>query len=205
MRPAAQQPALVACDQIIGLTRFGHGQKRIVRGIGRALHFESSLIVPVTETLMSLATNKLLIPWWPGTESNRRRQPFQGCALPTELPGRQSAIVTDAAASRPSKTSPPWPAPPTLAPSPSLPRRASCCRAHPWSRSPQTRSPSAATWLPECQIPAGTRRAHPAPYAHNTAPPRQSRSSIPRHNPAGPPASSCPCRPCRSLRAPHIL
>jgi hypothetical protein len=27
--------------------------------------------------------------WWPGTESNRRRQPFQGCALPTELPGRQ--------------------------------------------------------------------------------------------------------------------
>src|SRR5258708_5382363 len=25
--------------------------------------------------------------WWPGTESNRRRQPFQGCALPTELPG----------------------------------------------------------------------------------------------------------------------
>jgi hypothetical protein len=26
--------------------------------------------------------------WWPGTESNRRRQPFQGCALPTELPGQ---------------------------------------------------------------------------------------------------------------------
>jgi hypothetical protein len=25
---------------------------------------------------------KLLKPWWPGTESNRRRQPFQGCALP---------------------------------------------------------------------------------------------------------------------------
>jgi DNA-binding transcriptional LysR family regulator len=25
--------------------------------------------------------------WWPGTELNRRRQPFQGCALPTELPG----------------------------------------------------------------------------------------------------------------------
>ncbi len=29
----------------------------------------------------------LLIGWWPGTESNRRRQPFQGCALPSELPG----------------------------------------------------------------------------------------------------------------------
>ena len=28
-----------------------------------------------------------LMLWWPGTESNRRRQPFQGCALPTELPG----------------------------------------------------------------------------------------------------------------------
>ena len=26
--------------------------------------------------------------WWPGTESNRRRRPFQGCALPAELPGR---------------------------------------------------------------------------------------------------------------------
>ncbi len=26
--------------------------------------------------------------WWPGTDLNRRRQPFQGCALPTELPGR---------------------------------------------------------------------------------------------------------------------
>src|ERR1700730_14448094 len=25
--------------------------------------------------------------WWPGTELNRRRQPFQGCALPPELPG----------------------------------------------------------------------------------------------------------------------
>jgi hypothetical protein len=38
---------------------------------------------------------KLLKTWWPGTESNRRRQPFQGCALPTELPGRQAAIVSD--------------------------------------------------------------------------------------------------------------
>src|ERR1700677_1396433 len=34
---------------------------------------------------------KSLKTWWPGTESNRRRQPFQGCALPTELPGRNSA------------------------------------------------------------------------------------------------------------------
>jgi hypothetical protein len=28
--------------------------------------------------------------WWPGTELNRRRQPFQGCALPPELPGHIS-------------------------------------------------------------------------------------------------------------------
>ncbi len=35
----------------------------------------------------------LLILWWPGTESNRRRQPFQGCALPTELPGRFSGML----------------------------------------------------------------------------------------------------------------
>ena len=37
--------------------------------------------------------------WWPGTDLNRRRQPFQGCALPTELPGLKnlranSLIVT---------------------------------------------------------------------------------------------------------------
>ena len=30
---------------------------------------------------------KVLREWWPGTELNRRRQPFQGCALPPELPG----------------------------------------------------------------------------------------------------------------------
>ena len=30
---------------------------------------------------------KALREWWPGTELNRRRQPFQGCALPPELPG----------------------------------------------------------------------------------------------------------------------
>jgi len=32
----------------------------------------------------------LLKTWWPGTESNRRRQPFQGC-LPTMLSGSESA------------------------------------------------------------------------------------------------------------------
>ena len=35
----------------------------------------------------SLKTANLFRMWWPGTELNRRRQPFQGCALPPELPG----------------------------------------------------------------------------------------------------------------------
>jgi hypothetical protein len=39
---------------------------------------------------MEIATNYFEI-WWPGTELNRRRQPFQGCALPPELPGHLSA------------------------------------------------------------------------------------------------------------------
>ena len=34
--------------------------------------------------------------WWPGTESNRRRQPFQGCALPAELPGQEVFSVATA-------------------------------------------------------------------------------------------------------------
>ena len=36
---------------------------------------------------------KSLKRWWPGTESNRRRQPFQGCALPTELPGQYGWVT----------------------------------------------------------------------------------------------------------------
>ena len=42
--------------------------------------------------LSSLDEGKLksLEMWWPGTELNRRRQPFQGCALPPELPGHVS-------------------------------------------------------------------------------------------------------------------
>src|ERR1022692_2857161 len=35
---------------------------------------------------------KSLILWWPGTELNRRRQPFQGCALPAELPGHDARV-----------------------------------------------------------------------------------------------------------------
>src|SRR6478672_12484151 len=39
---------------------------------------------------LTISPNSLKI-WWPGTELNRRRQPFQGCALPPELPGHVSA------------------------------------------------------------------------------------------------------------------
>ena len=38
---------------------------------------------------------KLLILWWPGTELNRRRQPFQGCALPAELPGHEARVASE--------------------------------------------------------------------------------------------------------------
>ena len=34
--------------------------------------------------------NKCFGMWWPGRELNPRRQPFQGCALPPELPGHVS-------------------------------------------------------------------------------------------------------------------
>jgi hypothetical protein len=41
--------------------------------------------------------NKCFEMWWPGTELNRRRQPFQGCALPPELPGHVRTRVVGCA------------------------------------------------------------------------------------------------------------
>ena len=35
----------------------------------------------------SMTIKKCCYSWWPGTESNRRHKPFQGSALPSELPG----------------------------------------------------------------------------------------------------------------------
>ena len=76
--------------------------------------------------------------WWPGTDLNRRRQPFQGCALPTELPGqggdaapsRHSQCNKNAALRAPGAWPPAaWPAPRrSAAPRP----HADCCRARPW-------------------------------------------------------------------------
>src|ERR1700678_4304239 len=40
---------------------------------------------------ISVLCRQVLKMWWPGTELNRRRQPFQGCALPPELPGHFSS------------------------------------------------------------------------------------------------------------------
>ena len=46
-----------------------------------------SLSAPKSVVLSILNLNKWPRTWWPGTESNRRHKPFQGSALPTELPG----------------------------------------------------------------------------------------------------------------------
>ena len=42
-----------------------------------------------------LSAAKSFEMWWPGTELNRRRQPFQGCALPPELPGHAFALWSE--------------------------------------------------------------------------------------------------------------
>src|SRR3984957_6964042 len=41
------------------------------------------------ERALTISPNSLKT-WWPGRELNPRRQPFQGCALPPELPGHVS-------------------------------------------------------------------------------------------------------------------
>src|SRR5437588_1282195 len=58
------------------------------RGTKQKRGLECSRIVPQDNNYVFLVTTKFFGMWWPGTESNRRRQPFQGCALPAELPGR---------------------------------------------------------------------------------------------------------------------
>ena len=55
---------------------------------------------------MFLAVTKCFRMWWPGTESNRRRQPFQGCALPAE-PLSRFRISKKTATHKPNL----WPAP----------------------------------------------------------------------------------------------
>jgi hypothetical protein len=52
----------------------------------------SALFPPTIEGFLAvdgglIISANSLKTWWPGTELNRRRQPFQGCALPPELPG----------------------------------------------------------------------------------------------------------------------
>jgi len=57
-----QQPALVPCDQIIGLARFGQGQKKIVRGIGRALHARQR--IDVLGELLDLVDQAAGLVWF---------------------------------------------------------------------------------------------------------------------------------------------
>jgi hypothetical protein len=54
-------------------------------------------IVPQDINRKFLVAAKTFGMWWPGTESNRRRQPFQGCALPAELPGRGKSSLANPA------------------------------------------------------------------------------------------------------------
>ena len=54
--------------------------------------FAESVVQPTIEGFFAVEGGLTIAPnslkrWWPGTELNRRRQPFQGCALPPELPG----------------------------------------------------------------------------------------------------------------------
>ncbi len=64
-----------------GLPHLDSGRHRQAPPLTRSSVYSRSVLV---------RTWKLLIQWWPGTESNRRRQPFQGCALPAELPGHET-------------------------------------------------------------------------------------------------------------------
>jgi len=57
-----QQPALVACDQIIGLARYGQGQMKIVRGIGRAPHARQR--IDVLGELLDLVDQAAGLVWF---------------------------------------------------------------------------------------------------------------------------------------------
>src|SRR5215467_5321442 len=64
------------------------GLRAFLQGLRPRLCFERASSHRSLTLRAQLKIRKLLATWWPGTESNRRRQPFQGCALPTELPGQ---------------------------------------------------------------------------------------------------------------------
>lgn len=99
-----------------------------------------------------LAAAKSFRMWWPGTDLNRRRRPFQGRALPTELPGHQRTHQS-------TKSFKPDAALPTPSASPAARPRAANCRAHPSSQSPRNHARAASTSPRECRTPSG---AHPA-------------------------------------------
>src|SRR5215469_2061816 len=59
--------------------------KRECRGVKRfERHAYEPKIVTNCDQISIFGVCKCLKTRWPGTESNRRRQPFQGCALPSQ-------------------------------------------------------------------------------------------------------------------------
>jgi hypothetical protein len=98
-------------------------------GTGRnGLELNVPILFPKPITVPSWLLLSYFERWWPGTESNRRRQPFQGCALPAELPGRECFSLPNLITAAQSTT-----AGAPLAPPLSAPRHphANCSRVRP--------------------------------------------------------------------------
>ena len=71
-------------------------KKKTELGLPLSLNFltiEAKIVAPLG-ILNVLAIRKLLKVWWPGTESNRRRRPFQG-RLPNRGSGLKSTDLID--------------------------------------------------------------------------------------------------------------
>src|SRR5580692_759993 len=71
----------------------GEGTSNELRCLAQTPHFVGILWASSNGGI----PNNCFEMWWPGTELNRRRQPFQGCALPPELPGHVSKPALRAA------------------------------------------------------------------------------------------------------------
>jgi hypothetical protein len=91
--PDGQEPSSVedACHGVDGNARTLESSKRTVEdGHAYSVLFDVSVLCPRVKKPRKGEMISAFRMWWPGTESNRRRQPFQGCALPTELPGQEA-------------------------------------------------------------------------------------------------------------------
>ena len=114
------------------------------KSVGRSSKFGANF------KLLDFRLSALFLRWWPGTESNRRRQPFQGCALPAELPGRCGNYKAQSTKSRSdsalrARQNHAFCKAASAPPSHFRLPRADYCRARPSSRSPGMRSHASAT------------------------------------------------------------